>query len=405
MSNIIEIATQSGWLSAEPTALERITTTAIISAIGIIVYLFCTKIIGRILEKFANSTSAKWDDHLVKPNMIKALSTLAVAIICFSLAPLIAIGSPGSINLINKAGEIIILFAGIRVVNTFITSFYAISNETNVKRIKTLRGVFQVLKFVVIVIGIIISIGILINEDVGTILAAMGAYAAVVVLLFQDTILGFVAGVIMNAYDTLQPGDWVVMDTMNINGEVLETNLNIVKILNWDNSIATVPTRMFLEKSFQNYRQMRMEKSRRVCEKIFIDINSVATAKGAALESYKQLVAEWNQNAVCGEGRLTNLHFYRYYLEQMFAPLRSTEPKQPVTHRHIMVKTLQATPTGLPIEIYFFTSATEWVDFEHFKAEVVETAIASLSLFDLRPFQSPTGTDFAGFKSNSVTGS
>ena len=104
MSNIIEIATQSGWLSAEPTALERITTTATISAIGIIVYLFCTKIIGRILEKFANSTSAIWDDHLVSTNMIKALSTLAVAIICFSLAPLIAIGSPGSINLINKAG-------------------------------------------------------------------------------------------------------------------------------------------------------------------------------------------------------------------------------------------------------------------------------------------------------------
>lgn len=398
MSNIIEIATQSGWLSAEPTALERITTTAIITAIGIIVYLFCTKVIGHILQKFAKRTKAKWDDHLFTPQMIKALSTLAVAIICFSLAPLIAIGSPGSINLINKAGQIIILFAGIRVVNTFITSFYAISDITNVKRIKTLRGVFQVLKFVVIVIGIIISIGILINEDVGTILAAMGAYAAVIVLLFQDTILGFVAGVIMNAYDTLQPSDWVVMDAMNINGEVLETNLNIVKILNWDNSIATVPTRIFLEKSFQNYRQMRMEKSRRVCEKIFIDINSVATAKDSALESYKQIVTNWNQNAVCGEDRLTNLHFYRYYLEQMFAPLRSTEPKQPVTHRHIMIKTLQATPTGLPVEIYFFTSATEWVDFEHFKAEVVETAIASLSIFDLRPFQSPAGTDIAGIK-------
>ena len=370
MSNIIDIAIQSGWLSAEPTALERITTTAIITAIGIIVYLFCTKVIGHFLREFARRTKAKWDDHLFTPQMIKALSTLAVAIICFSLAPLIAIGSPGSINLINKAGQIIILFAGIRVVNTFITSFYAISDITNVKRIKTLRGVFQVLKFVVIVIGIIISIGILINEDVGTILAAMGAYAAVIVLLFQDTILGFVAGVIMNAYDTLQPGDWVVMDAMNINGEVLETNLNIVKILNWDNSIATVPTRIFLEKSFQNYRQMRMEKSRRVCEKIFIDINSVATAKDSALESYKQIVA----------------------------PLRSTEPKQPVTHRHIMIKTLQATPTGLPVEIYFFTSATEWVDFEHFKAEVVETAIAALSLFDLRPFQSPAGTDIAGIK-------
>ena len=208
-------------------------------------------------------------------------------------------------------------------------------------------------------------------------------------LVFKDTIMGLVAGVQINAYDTLRPGDWIIMEKYGANGEVMEVTLNLVKVLNWDNSIVTIPSFLFISESFRNMRKMRESKARRMNEKILIDINTIHFCDSEEEKRLQKLVPEEFSKTI-GGGRLTNLHYFRYFVETY---LRNHPEVTPLPH--LMVRQQPSENHGLPIEIYCFTTRTAWVDFEHFKAEVMEYAYASLAQFGLRAYQSPAGTDLS----------
>ena len=371
------------------TWVDRTIAILAILAICDILGIIINKLLFPVISKLITKSENKWDDHIFNNNILEWIKYLIFSIICSLLCPIAAFGNDYALYLINTACHLAITITATTILFKIIISLQDYFKSTDTK-ITKFKGVFTVTEIIVVLVGVLMCISIVFNIKPVTILTGIGASAAILSLVFKDTILSLVAGFQLNYYKSLLPGDWIIMESHNINGEVLETNLNIVRILNWDNSIATIPTHLFLQESFQNYRQMRDEKSRRICEKLYIDINSVKLAEGEALKQYEEAVP----NCTNPKGKpVTNLHFYRYFLENHFQPIERADDGDHKAFTQLMVKTLEPTPQGLPIEIYFFIAETDWVKYEHHKAEVVEFAIATLSTFNLKPFQSPTGSD------------
>ena len=208
-------------------------------------------------------------------------------------------------------------------------------------------------------------------------------------LVFKDSIMGLVAGVQINYYDILRPGDWIILEKRGANGLVTAVTLNFVKVQNWDNSVTTIPTHALITESFQNFRNMWDEGGRRMRELVYIDITSVHTCSADEAERLATMIPDCPTYGT----DVTNLFFFRFYMEHRMRSNPLTNP-QP----HLMVRQQPVSACGLPVELYCFTSCTQWVDFEHFKAEIVETAYASLGKFGLRAFQSPSGIDFDKLK-------
>lgn len=390
--SILEYLTEKGFIDLSTvTFYDRLLIFVIILIICFAIYLIIEKLIKPTLLKMTKQTSAKWDDHLLNDKMLKSINLLCVSIILYLLMPIATAGAPSATVILSKCCQLLILISCIHLTNTFIASFHKISNETNSAKTKTINGFFQILKGIVIIVGIILGVSILFDKSIGSILAALGASAAILSLVFKDTILSFVAGVQINIYDTLRPGDWVVIDSKNVNGEVIDINLNIVRVLNWDNSIATIPAHLFLSETVQNYRQMRDDKARRLSKKIFIDMNSIQKVDNADLTRFKKLTSLTDKEI---EGKeFSNLFYYRTYLRNHYNNICKANPKLETTHHQMMIKTLEPTNYGLPIELYFFTTITDWESFENFNSEILEFAFSSLKTFGLRPFQSPSGND------------
>ena len=245
------------------------------------------------------------------------------------------------------------------------------------------------MKVVVICVGVILGISVLLDKEPSIILTGLGASAAIMMLVFKDSIMGLVAGVLINVYDMLRPGDWIVMEKHGVNGIVTEVTLNIVKIRNWDNTIVTVPTYALVSESFQNWRGMWDAGGRRISETINIDISSIRTCDENETEKFKAMAGDCPESPEL----ITNLFFFRYFMENYLKTHPLITPKP-----HLMVRQRPASAHGLPVEIYCFTTKTEWTAFEHVKAEIMEFAYASLGKFGLKAFQTPSGSDILTLK-------
>lgn len=397
--SILEYLSEKGLINlATVTFYDRLIIFAIVISICFAIYITIEKLIKPTLLKMTTQTSTKWDDHLFNEKMLKSINLLTVSIILHLLMPIATAGALSATVILGKCCQLLILISCIHLTNTFIASFHKISNETNSAKTKTINGFFQVLKGIVIIVGIILGVSILFDRSIGSILAAIGASAAILSLVFKDTILSFVAGVQINIYDTLRPGDWIIMNSKNVNGEVIDINLNIVRVLNWDNSIATIPAHLFLTETVQNYRQMRDDKSRRLSKKIFIDINSIKKVENNDIARFRKLTTLTEKDT---EGKeFSNLFYYREYLKKHYENLCKKNPKLETTHHQMMIKTLEPTNYGLPIELYFFTTITDWESFEDFNSEIMEFAFSSMEIFGLKPFQSPSGNDLSKIIAN-----
>ena len=256
------------------------------------------------------------------------------------------------------------------------------------------KGIFQMLKLVMIGIGIIIGISILIGKEPIAILTALGASAAILMLVFKDTILGLVASVQLTANKMLHKGDWIVAEKHGANGEVEDVSLTTVKVRNWDNSISTIPPYALISDSFRNYQPMRRSGGRRVERSIYIDAESIRFCTEAELLELDR--RGWLENIpVDRAARQVNLTLLRRYLEKYIARHKDVNPD--MLH---MVRQMQPTPSGLPLQLYFFTHRTGWKDFEHVQADIFDHVYAVIQEFGLRIFQTPSGTDIASLRNN-----
>ncbi len=386
--DIYRLLIENGYL--QPGEIDLSKRIAILLAIlltSIIIYFVLKKAVVPIIRKLVENTSITWDDHLLNLKVLNAACFLIPTIAADMFMPLAFRDHPLALIVVDKIFMVAIIALCVKIVNAFISSFYIISTDFDKIRNRPLKGFYQMLRIVVYCIGAILIISILIDKEPGVLLTGLGASAAVLMLVFKDTIMGLVAGVQINVYDTLRPGDWIIMDKHGANGEVTEVTLNLVRIKNWDNSIVTIPSYLFISESFQNWRNMRESKARRINEKIYLDINTIRICDELDEDTY-QKISGIHLPKDEEKRQRTNLFYFRYFLENY---LRRHPEVTPLPH--LMVRQQPSTANGMPIEIYCFTIHTAWIDYEHFKAEIIEFAYASLNRFGLSAFQAPTGTD------------
>ncbi|MCM1448924.1 MAG: mechanosensitive ion channel family protein [Clostridiales bacterium] len=360
-----------------------------IALISFLLYWFCLRVISVIVRLATRRTSTEWDDDLLNDKVLRAVSQLAPALLVSYLLPE-AFDKEASYHIwLIKATDFYILWAFIHLINTFLQTLFDALDKRGRYKIHTMRGVLQMLKLFSILIGIVIGISILIGKTPMTILTALGASAAVLMLVFQDTILGLVAGIQLTVNDMLKKGDWIEVPKSNANGEVEEISLTTVKVRNWDNSVTTIPPYNLIKDSFNNYQPMREVGARRVSRYIYINVNTVRFLTSSEIETLTNLNFIDPKDADQNDNGMVNLSMLSSYLERYLAGLPLVR-----TDQLLMVRQLQPTPQGIPLELYFFTNQTEWKAFEHVQARIFDYVYATIHAFGLEIYQAPTGSDF-----------
>ena len=371
--------------------VQRIVVIAAILLIAYVLDMICRKVVMPGVRKVTAKTQITWDDYLLNDDVLNNVCHLIPPVVVYVLIPFAFPHEPALLEFILKICWIYITVVGMKLVCTFLTSLYTISSEHEKLKNHSMKGFYQMIKLIVICIGSIIIISTLIDKDPIAILTGLGAGTAILMLVFQDTIKGLVAGVQLTANDMLRPGDWITMPKYGADGDVIEVTLTTVKVRNWDKTITTVPPYALVNDSFQNWRGMFDMGGRRVKRSINIDMNTVRFCTEEELAEFKK--QSWMEGFEATGKEEVNLYIFRHYVMHYLT-------HHPKVHQGLtmIVRQLQPTAQGMPIEIYFFSANTAWVKYEALQAEVFDHVLATLHRFDLKVFQSPTGLDLQKLK-------
>ncbi len=375
--------TPAGILSMSPQA--RIAVSCAIVVAAYLVDFVCCKLLVPLIRRIAEKTTFKWDNYVTDNNVLHNVFHLIPPVTFMVALPMLFPEPTQWTNLLSKGLSIYIIAVTCSLACAFVNSLYDLSSESEILKNKPMKGVYQMVKVIVVCVGAILTIGVLIEKDFTTLLAGLGASAAVLMLIFKDTILGLVAGVQLSAHDMLRPGDWIMMDKYGVNGEVEEVTLNTVKIRNWDKTITTIPPYILVSDSFKNWRGMRESAGRRVSRAVRIDMNSIRFCTPEELSRFSD--RKWAEGMKL-EGEVVNLGLFRAAAEYYLRGRHDVNPDL-----MLLVRQLEPTSEGLPLQFYFFTSDKSWPEHEHAAADIIEHIIAFMPEFGLRVFQRPSGLD------------
>ena len=405
--------TEAGW---SETYVNLAVKAVVILGILVVAYaaaVLFRRLIVPLLQKISARTKAVWDDHLFSDRVMHRAARLIPPLIWYVLLRVAFYDTPVLLNVLHKACLIYLIVAVLQLVAAFLDTLYEISSRHETLRNRPLKGVYQMIKLLAVCVGAILIVSILIGQDATAVLAGLGASAAVIMLVFRDSILGFVSGIQLSANDMLKVGDWITVPKYGADGSVIEVSLTTVKVQNWDNTIVTLPPYLLVSDSFQNWRGMQASGGRRVKRSVNLDMTSVKFCTPDMLGRYRnidiireyidqteQRVEEYNaaHGIRPGERKInglhqTNLGVFRAYLERY---LRDEVPVN--KGMTLMVRQLQPTETGLPMELYFFTDTVVWVDYERIQSDVFDHVLAVIPEFDLRVFQNPSGSDIEALR-------
>lgn len=389
-----ELLTQYGLGQESISITQRIIWIAVILLIAYLTDLICRKVIVPTIKKIVATTKATWDDYLFSNKVLDSVCHIIPSIVIYILLPFAFYDVPSWLSFLMKISQVYIIATTLKLICVFLSALYELSNQHEQLKDRPLKGVYQMLKIIAIFVGTIGIISVLIDKSPIALFAGLGAAATVLMLVFKDTIVGLVAGVQLSANDMLRPGDWIVMEKSGANGVVTEVTLTTIKVRNWDNTITTIPPYTLVSDSFQNWRGMQESDGRRIKRSINIDMRSV---RFCAPEELKNYVANGWITPEEATPETINLGVFRKYLENYLRqhPLVNT-------NMTLMVRQLQPTPQGLPIELYFFSANKNWVPYEQLQADIFDYVLAVLPQFGLRIFQSPSGNDFQSFLNSSA---
>lgn len=340
-----------------------------------------------IIQKITSKTKATWDDYIFNERILKHFCYMVPPIVWYILLPFILTDSPYLLHLLLKASLIALVIASLRLIHTFLSTIHEITSEHESLKNRPLKGIYQMINLISIFIGIIIIISILIDKNAGSILAGLGASAAILMLIFKDSILGLVAGVQLSANDMLRPGDWITMNKYGADGTVIEVSLTTVKVQNFDKTITTIPPYILVSDSFQNWRGMQESKGRRIKRSINIDLTSIRFYTPEELERIEKAGLleglEYDK-----EKPVVNLYLLRQYILNYLK-------KHKRIHKAytLLVRQMQPTPEGLPLEIYCFTDTPVWPEYEAIQSEIFDYILAIIPMFGMRVYQRPAGSD------------
>lgn len=362
-------------------------------AIGLVSWL-CMALFRYVVmpavQKLTERTKATWDDYLFNGRVMKAFRRIIPPVVWYVLLPFAFTDGSGVLPLLLKVCNIYLVVVSLMFVCVFINSLYEISSGHQKLRNRPLKGIYQMFNIMAVVVGFILVVSIIVDKSAGAVLAGLGASAAIIMLIFKDTILGLVAGVQLTANDMLRPGDWITMAKYGANGFVMEVSLTTVKVQNFDKTITTIPPYLLVSDSFQNWRGMREAGGRRLKLSVCIDAGTVRFCSPDELRRYEQkgYIAKGQYDSA---GRpVANTQVYRNFMMDFMS-------RHPNVNKDLMImaRMLQPTPEGLPLELYCFSEYTDWKPFEAFQGEILDYAIVMASEFGLRIYQRPAGNDFA----------
>ena len=385
---IAQLLQQTG---IEKNDLSWSTQVVLILAILLISYLMTLvfrHLIMPAARKITARTKATWDDYLFNDKMMTSFCRMIPPIIWYVLLPFAFNDSSAYLlQILLKISLICLIITALMLIKCFLDSLYEISSEHEALKNRPLKGIYQMINLIAIGIGIILIISILIDQNATAILTGLGASAAILMLIFKDSILGLVAGVQLSANDMLRPGDWITMTKYGADGYVVEVSLTTVKVQNFDKTITTIPPYALVSDSFQNWRGMRESGGRRIKRSLFIDMTTVHFCTPEEVARFTE--KGWISAPTEGSEPPVNLYVFREYA------LKYICSHPDVNHNLMqMVRQLQPTTEGIPVEVYCFSNTPDWIPYETLQGELFDHLIAMVPEFGLHIFQRPAGTDF-----------
>ncbi|MGD8751527.1 MAG: mechanosensitive ion channel family protein [Anaerolineales bacterium] len=374
--------------------------------LSVLVFLIARGIIARGLIYLSGRTKTSIDDIIVKNLHPFRVAWLAPLILIYAFADLV----PQYQTVIQKTALFLILWMAALVINSLLNALNEIYESRREFTGESIQGYLDIVKILVIMVGVILSVSIVTDESPLVLLTSLGAITAVLLLIFRDTILSLVASIQIGAQDLVKEGDWIEVPEYGADGDVMNISLHSIKVQNFDKTITVIPTYKMVEVAYKNWRGMQESGGRRIKRSIVLDVASLKLLDKDMLErlrnvdlihDYLEAKIEKIRQFELEQGRpidspldgpqITNIEVFRAYIE---AYLRSRED---LHHEEmaLLVRELSPSPMGLPLEVYVFTKTTDWFAYESIQAEIFDHLLSVAPFFDLRVFQQPTGLDFA----------
>jgi len=397
--------------------------TGVLAVAALIADRVASGLLQRVFGRVAARTRSSWDDRIAERKVVQRLAHVVPALVVYlGIGPALGVtpagveAAPGELlstvwTIVRRVAAAYIAFAVVRAFAAFLDAVNDIYQESYAEaKSRPIKGYLQVVSLVAWLAAAVVIVSVLVGRSPVVFLSGLGALAAVLMLVFRDTILSLVASVQIASNDMIRIGDWLSVPQAQSDGEVIDIALHTVKVQNWDKTISTIPTSKFITESFKNWRGMSESGGRRIKRSLRLDMNSVRFLRDDEIEelSRRELlqgymrdaldtIARYNAAKEAGDPgvipeirRLTNLGTFRVYVQKYLEA-------HPKTHKEmtLLARQLAPGPEGVPIEIYCFSNDTAWANYEGFQADIFDHLIAVLPEFGLKAYQSPAGSDFA----------
>jgi len=400
---IIHLFIKLGLSGRAATNLGEFLTFMLLIGISLAIYPPTWRLLRGVFYPILYRSKNKFDDLLVKNKFFRRLSFLFPALLIYYFTENTISEFPRLIEIIQILIEIVFVVIGVLVADSILTTINDFYERYDFSREHPIKGLIQIFKIITYILGFMVIIGTLLERDLSSLVISFGTLSAVLMLIFKDPILGLVGGMQLSFNKMLAIGDWITMTKYGADGMVLEINLTTVKVQNWDKTIITIPTYTLITDSFQNWRGMEESGGRRIKRSINIDMNSVKFCTDEMLEKFKKirilysyvnivqkqveeynLANEFDTSVLVNGRRQTNIGVFRAYLKTYLMNMQEINTKMT-----FMVRQLQPTEKGIPMEIYAFANTTEWEKYEEIQADIFDHVLAVIPEFELRIYQYP----------------
>ncbi len=402
------------WLGANLGTNGIASTTILfgITLVGVfVIWWLSKKTLNAVIPKLTAKTITIWDDIIFNKRILKSLATLIPALVLHHVSPILFNASSIVLPYITATTDTIVVLVSVWIITSFFTSINEILSQKDKYKDKPIGSLTQLAKILTYSVGAILIISTLISRSPVYLLSGLGAIAAVVLLVFKDSILGFVASIQLSANNMVQVGDWVTVPNYGADGDVLEINLTTIKVQNFDLTITTIPTYAFISDSFTNWRGMQLSRGRRIKRGIYIKMNTVNFCNETMLDRFQKMalisdyvverkeeIEAYNtkhniDTSILINGRnMTNIGVFKVYIEKYLQANPNIN-----SDMMIMVRQLPSSEVGLPLEVYAFSKNKEWKVYENVMADIFDHILSVVPYFDLQLFENPAGSDLREF--------
>lgn len=382
-----------------------LTGFCILILVAILAYIIAKHVVVRGIRHIITKLKFANHDIMSQHSVIRRIANIVPAIVIMNGIVTVPHLSAKMVSFVQMAAQAFIFLTIALAIGELLNIFNLVYQRNPKSRNKPIKGYLQLIKLIIFIVCGLMILGTFLKKDVFTLLAGFGAMAAVLMLVFQNTILSLVASVQISSYDMVRIGDWIEMPSLNADGDVIDMSLHTITVQNFDKTFTTIPTNKLVTDTFKNWRGMSQAGVRRIKRSLYIDQSSVHFMSEAEQSKLKEFLLldqyldhksteliEFNQKlsntSPCNQRRLTNIGTFRAYVE-----LYLNQHPNISKHQSLIVRQLQPTEKGLPLEIYAFSNQIAWKDYEAIQSDIFDHLIAILPEFGLKVYQAPSGYD------------